>query len=110
MIEEIVLRHLNSTLDVPVSLERVSTNPPFVILEKTSTSRNNHITTSTFAIQSYGKSMYKAAELNEAVKAAMDALIEIDEVSASLLNSDYNYTDTTKKEYRYQCVYDIVHE
>lgn len=61
------------------------------------------------AIQSYAPSMYEAARLNERVKAAMDSAAELDAVSASRLNSDYNFTDTTTKRYRYQAVYDLVY-
>ena len=52
--------------------------------------------------------MLAAAELNERVKAAMDELADIDDVSACRLNSDYNFTDTTTKHYRYQAVFDLV--
>ena len=31
------------------------------------------------------------------------------EVASCRLNSDYNFTDTTKKQYRYQAVFDIVY-
>ena len=53
--------------------------------------------------------MYKAAELNEKVKAAMERLIELDSVSKCELNTDYNFTDTDKKQYRYQAVFDVVY-
>ena len=39
----------------------------------------------------------------------LKALPELDAVSASRLNSDYNFTDTTTKRYRYQAVYDLVY-
>ena len=52
--------------------------------------------------------MEAAAELNEQVKAAMEDLADLDEVSACRLNSDYNFTDTTTKHYRYQAVFDLV--
>ena len=48
-------------------------------------------------------------EINEEVKAAMDEIIVLPEISRSKLNSDYNFTDTEKKRYRYQAVYDITH-
>ena len=48
-------------------------------------------------------------DLNEAVKDAMDNFIEEVQVSKSSLNSDYNFTDTQSKTYRYQAVYDIIH-
>jgi hypothetical protein len=80
-----------------------------VILEKTGSSRENYIKRSTFAIQSYAPSMLKAAELNETVKDLMDDIVALDEIVRSEINTDYNYTDTTKKQYRYQAVYDITH-
>jgi len=53
--------------------------------------------------------MYGAAALNELVKNAVDSLIELDEIASVKLNTDYNFTDTTTKKYRYQAVYDIKH-
>jgi hypothetical protein len=53
--------------------------------------------------------MLKAAELNETVKDLMDDIVALDEIVRSEINTDYNYTDTTKKQYRYQAVYDITH-
>ena len=43
------------------------------------------------------------------VKEAMEKIVEMDDISKCQLNSDYNYTDTTRKKYRYQAVYDMVH-
>ena len=40
---------------------------------------------------------------------AMEKIVEMDDISKCQLNSDYNYTDTTRKKYRYQAVYDMVH-
>lgn len=79
------------------------------IARKTGSSREAHIDRAMLAIQSYAPSMYEAARLNERVKAAMDSAAELDAVSASRLNSDYNFTDTTTKRYRYQAVYDLVY-
>lgn len=72
------------------------------------------ITTSTIAIQSVvdslqGGSMLDAMDLNEDVKEAMDGIITLDEIVRVDLNSDYNYTDDSTKEYRYQAVYQITH-
>lgn len=110
MIEKIVRDFLSQKLTVPVRME-VPSDPPesFVVLEKTGSGRSNRISTATIAAQSYAKSMLDAAELNEQVKAAMDDLIDLDEVCRSQLNSDYNFTDTASKRYRYQAVYDITH-
>jgi hypothetical protein len=48
-------------------------------------------------------------QLNEAVKVAMADLITLDSVSGVSLNSDYNFTDSTTKEYRYQAVFLVTH-
>ena len=110
MIEQIVLEHLAAALEVPVGME-VPAAPParFAVLEKTSSSGADHLCTAQFAVQSYGPTLLAAMELNEQVKAAMDGLDELDEVVSSRLNSDYNFTDTATKRYRYQAVYDVTH-
>lgn len=67
----------------------------------------NFANSATFFLQSYASTRYKAALLNEQVKKAMDDLAELKEISYSRLNTDYDFTDTAKKKYRYQAVYDI---
>jgi hypothetical protein len=110
MIEEIVLKWLEKNLDVPVYMEELAEKPDsFVLIEKTGSSRENHINHATLAVQSYAMSMYEAAKLNESVKKTLDAIVQLDEVGASVLNSDYNFTDTTTKRYRYQCIYDLAY-
>ncbi len=47
--------------------------------------------------------------LNEQTKTAVDSLIELTEIAKVRLNSDYNFTDTATKRYRYQAVYDLNH-
>lgn len=110
MIETIIYNWLKQQLDVPVYMEEPSEKPDtFVLIEKTGSSRDNWINHATFAVQSYAMSMYKAAKLNESVKKALDDIVQSDEVGASTLNSDYNFTDTATKRYRYQCVYDLTY-
>ena len=53
--------------------------------------------------------MLDAMDLNEDVKDAMAYLEELDSIVKVDLNSDYNYTDDSTKEYRYQAVYQIIH-
>lgn len=110
MIEKVILDYLTEKLSVPVYME-VPENMPetFVVVEKTGSGEENYIYTAMIAIQSYAETMAKAAALNESVKEAMDDMIALKEVTSSKLNSDYNYTDTAQKNYRYQAVYDVVH-
>jgi len=110
MIEVIILNHLKTKLTVPVHLEKPDPTPTeYVLFEKTSSGRINMLDSSTFAFQSYSNSMYNAAKLNEEVKHAVDSLLELNEVAGVKLNRDYNFTDTTTKQYRYQAIYDIKH-
>lgn len=112
MIEVVILNHLKTKLSVPVRLEKPEPLPAdgkYVLFEKIGSNRLNKTGGSTFAFQSYGKSMYEAAALNEKTKIAVDSLIELDEIVSVKLNRDYNFTDTTTKQYRYQAVYDIKH-
>lgn len=110
MIERTILDYLASALSVPVRMQMPSAPPDrFVLLEKTGSSRENYISQATVAVQSYGPSLLEAAQLNEGVKAAMDGLTALDEIGAVRLNSDYNFTDTVTKRYRYQAVYEITH-
>lgn len=110
MIEKSVCDYLNEVMGLPAYWEKPEEMPEeFLIVEKTGGSKTEHISTATIAVQSYAGSMYRAAELNEAVKHAMEHLIELDGVTRVELNSDYNFTDTTTKQYRYQAVFDITH-
>lgn len=100
-----------SGLDAPVYTE-VPKEPPssFYLIEKTGSSMNNHIYSSTFAIQSYGTTLFESISMNEALKEVMlEGFIADPLVSSIELNSDYNFTDLAEKRYRYQAVFDIVH-
>lgn len=109
MIEKTVTDHLRTALPVPVYME-IPENPPdtFVLIEKTGSSRSNRVSRATLAVQSWAKRMADAAALNEAVKETMDNITDLDGISACRLNTDYNFTDTTTKHYRYQAVFDLV--
>ena len=111
MIEKVLLDYLSDSLSAPVFMEVQKNSPSkFYILEKTSGAQVNHINNSTFAIKSYAPTLYEAACMNEELKAIMlDYLIELPEIASVSLNSDYNFTDTSTKTYRYQAVFDIVH-
>ena len=81
----------------------------FAVLEKTGESRENYINTAILAVQSYAPTLLPAAELNEQVKTAMFGAAQLPGVAAVHLNSDYNFTDTSSKAYRYQAVYNITY-
>lgn len=105
-----IYEHLSEQLDTPV-YTMVPANMPdkFVVIEKTSGGEENFIYKSMITVQSWGPSLADADELNDEVKLAMRDAIHLDMISSCKLNSDYNFTDTTAKKYRFQAVYDVVH-
>lgn len=109
MIEKTILNHLAATMNMTDVYMEVPENPPatFIVIEKTGGGENNEIGAATFAIQSYGPSLLDAATLNVSVKTAMKSLITHSDVAKCQLDTDYNFTDTSTKRYRYQAVYDI---
>ena len=109
MIEKIVRDFLEEKLQLGVYLEVPKNENTFVVLEKTGSDEKNYLYSATIAVQSYGPSLYKAAQLNSQIIKVMEEIIELDEISSCELNSDYNFTDTDTKKYRYQAVFDIVH-
>lgn len=109
MIEKILLDYLDENLDEFVGMEAPEQLSGYVLIDKTGSSRNNHIITSTFAIQSYGETLYDAMLLNEKVTQAMDGFIELNQITRVELETDYNFTNTETKQYRWQAVYQITH-
>ena len=115
MIEETVLTYLQTALTtsdgyIPVYAEvPVEMPPTFVVVGKTGSGRTNRINDATITIKSYAPTLYEAASLNETVKACMDVMADTENVFRCKLNSDYNYTDTSVKRYRYQAVYDLTY-
>lgn len=109
MIAKTLLDYLDNTLDVPVVMEAPEQTTGYVLIDQTGSSRTNHIISTTFAIQSYGSSLYNAMLLNDEVKDAMVGFAELDEITRVELETDYNFTNTATKQYRWQAVYQITH-
>lgn len=109
MIELTICRYLSQKLDCQVLPEKP--RRPFgkmVFVERTG-GNGRFLRETTITIQSYGTTMYEAAELNEEVIRYMNQIVELDEITRVDLNQNYNFTDTNTKEYRYQAVFDIYH-
>lgn len=110
MIEKTILNYLTSVLTCPVYMEEPATKPAkFVLIQKTGGRMTNMISFSTVAIQSYDQSLYAASCLNEEVKQKMLEIVKEPDVAGIRLNSDYNFTDSQTKRYRYQAVFEITH-
>ena len=111
MIETVLLNYLNSAgLSAQVYMEQPAKKPSaFFILEKSGGGQTDHISESDFIVQSYGRTLYEAACMNEEIKAVMLRANTLNEVSAVELNSDYNYTNAESKSYRYQAIFVVTH-
>ena len=108
MIELIVYEYLNRELPVPVFMEKPDEEiEEYVLIEKTGSSEEDYVMNAMVIIQSYSNSLYGAASLNEKVKEKMRNIVSLQEISSVKINSDYNYTDTRTKKYRYQAVFDL---
>ena len=110
MIEKTVYDYLCGRMNVPVYMElpeSVNTEE-FVVVEKIGGDITDYIRSATIAIQSYStKSLYNAASLDEAVHVVMDVMAAHTDVSECQMTADTNFTDTSTKRYRYQCLYNI---
>ena len=110
IIEATIYEYLNSVLDVPAYTERPNgSSVPFVLFEKTGSSKHNGVITCMVAFQSVSDSMYNAALLNERVKEAVEDMPNHTEISGTHLNSDYNFSNLNTNEYRYQAVFNITY-
>lgn len=111
MIEATVIGYLSGIVELPPVFAERPEDPPaeYLLVERVGGGTNNHLRTAMIAIQSYADSLFRAAEINELVEAAMDALTDLDSVSRCKINSSYNYTDTDSRKYRYQAIFDIVY-
>lgn len=109
MIEKTVLDYLTAALQIPGYMETPEKPPEtYFLIEKTGGSAENHIFTATLVVQSIAGSLYGAAQLNEVVIGAMLDIWKHRDISRCHLNSNYNFTDTRTKQYRYQAVFDFV--
>ena len=112
MIEKTLIKYLTPKMKpVPVRMEYPADKTlPIIIIEKTGSGNVNGVKSATIAFQSLDTSLQKAAELNEAVKEAVERMADdLPEIGRCSLNSDYNFTDTSTKQYRYQAIYDITY-
>ena len=110
-IESRVITYLQDTLKVDAYAE-IPADPDgktFLLIDKTGSARTNRIPSAIMAVQSFAPSKAEASALNDQVVAAMLTLPEQPDISASRLNSDYEYTDTSLKLYRYQVLFEIVY-
>ena len=110
-IEATVIGYLQSALGTDAVYAEVPEEPEaeYYVVDKTGGSMTNRIKSSTLAIQTYAQSKLRASEMNEDVKEAMDGITALNSIGSCRLNSDYNFTNTAKRQHRYQSVWDVTH-
>lgn len=111
MIEKIIYDFLVAKQTIPVYTEIPKTKPSrFYTIEKTGSGLSNHINSATIAIQSYGTSLLDAVQMNDnLIDLMLNDFLDLNEIGGIRKNSDYNFTDPTSKEYRYQAVFDVTY-
>lgn len=110
MIEKILYDYLKNRIDVPVFMEfPEEPEETMIVIEKTGSNLDDHVYSAVIAIQSYSKTLYETAKLNEKIIDVMLNSIEIDKICKCDINSDYNFPDLDRKRYRYQAVFDITY-
>lgn len=115
MVENIIISYLNNHEDIafPVygDIPRNLRDGDFCyyLVEKTGSGNRNHIHTAQVVVQSYGTSKAQTAGMSENMIGVMLGITSLPAVSACHLNSDYDFTDTAKRRYRYQAVFDITY-
>ncbi len=106
MIEKKIRDYLEKALKVPVWVEHRENEPDsFIIFEKTGGHIKNTIHHSTYAFQSYGKTLAEALKLNNKL---LDYMMIFEDANVRL-NSNYNFTDTSTKRYRYQAILELIY-
>lgn len=114
MIEQKVISYLAGDGTGLRVYAEVPVAPPeeFLIVERTSGGEGNEVRSATIAVQCISLySLYNAAEISEWVIGQMREFTDSTEnVFSCDLNSSYNYTNTTTKQYRYQAVFDISYQ
>ena len=112
LIEEIVLNYLKQIDDLKVNVymeEPLEKEDSFLLVQKVGNRGDDFLKTSSVAVQSFAKSKYEAASLDLEVQKMMLKIISVPVITKIVLSTGYDFTDTSKKRYRYQSVFDITH-
>ena len=110
MIELIVKEFVEPRLLVPLFMEYPEDPPDsFVVLKKGDSGQEDLLDSAMLVADSYGPSLWAAAQINEQVKVILDDLIQLDCISRSRRGGDYPAYDTQNKRHRYQAVQNIFH-
>lgn len=98
----------NPLISVPVALEVSSSlGKSYITIQKLGAGKKNQINACTMSIEAVAESKYKAAELSEKVKSAMEELGNSNIVFSCELGGERDDTLTATKTYRYESIWNI---
>lgn len=114
---DIELATLNYLLDAGLSVgsevyDETPVEEPdeYVRIEKVGGGFSNRIDSARIAVQSISRnSLGRARQINSEVKSVMLDMAETEDIFSCRLDSDYNFTNTETKQYRYQAVFTITY-
>lgn len=108
-IETIVINHLRDLGFPAFAEEPDKANRPerYYLVEKTSGSETIGLQNANIAVQSYAPSLVECMGLNYAAIEKMRTLTENVQVTRCRLVTNYNYTETGTRRYRYQALFSI---
>lgn len=111
MIETQFLDYVKTVSGKPCFME-LPPNPPaeLIVIERTGGAANElGFNTATFAVQTYGETLYKAAKIaHDIIPEVLQIRYDVDNVSfIEVTAGPYNFTDTDNKKYRYQTVFEL---
>lgn len=107
-IEKIVYNYLKAK-NLPAFVGEPSEKPTTRhIIYKTNHNKNNHLSTATIVIWSYGSSLVNASDNDKNLRDAMEEIIALNSVSSCTLENSFNDTRTGSKEFRYRSEFNLV--
>lgn len=109
MIEQTVVDYLNGALSVAVGAQTPKGPPAsYVVVERTGGGERDGLQAAVLALRCTAPTLYDAIALCSLVSRAMRMLPwRVDNVSSSKIETMYNQTDTSTKEYRYTVIYRV---
>lgn len=110
MIELVVFNFLKNKIGVPCYMEvPVKKANEFLLIEKVGGHWDNHLGTSTFAIETVSTSLFKTCELKEKLRSKLPHILELDKIAGFDIVNRANNTDSDDKKYSYLTVIEIKH-
>lgn len=103
--------YLNGAIKAIPTFAEEPVNPleEYYVVEQTGGEFEDFVERIVVTVQSYGRTMENAIENDRTMRnEIMSGLILDNDISDIELVSYYDYTDTTKKKYRYQAVFEVI--